>query len=172
MLIKLRFRFPEVLLGILLAVAIFAMGMLFASSPSFQQYSQPEKSSDGQHPKEKSIKIGESESSDDKIARYTLWLAILTGGLVVTAIGQGYFLLRSAKLAERALTDIERAFVSIDGFNFELTTMEDMKETEILEGEPEWHRKHPGLVIRRFALQPRWKNSGNTPTKNMTIQVD
>jgi hypothetical protein len=28
------------------------------------------------------------------------------------------------------------------------------------------------LFITRFALQPRWKNGGNTPTRRMTIQVD
>jgi hypothetical protein len=78
-----------------------------------------------------------------------------------------------AKSGQKVFEATERAFVFLDGFDFELTTREDMKDPpELYEGEPEWHRTHPGLVIRRFALQPKWKNSGNTPTKNLKIQID
>jgi hypothetical protein len=68
----------------------------------------------------------------------------------------------------------QRAFVFIDGFNFELTTRADVKGAldASYEAEPQWHQHHPELVITRFAIQPRWKNGGNTPTSNMTIQVD
>jgi hypothetical protein len=159
-----KFCVPEIVLGVFLAVAIFAMGMLFASSrhPPAEQKSAAQAGQSGG--------VVAHKDSENKL---TDWLLVLFNGLL---FGSTILLWnannRSAKIAERALTEIERAFVSLDGFNFELTTKEDMKETEILEGEPEWHRKHPGLVIRRFALQPQWKNSGNTPTKNMTIQVD
>jgi hypothetical protein len=46
---------------------------------------------------EKSVQAGNAESADDRVARYTLWLAILTGGLVMASAFQGYFLIRSDK---------------------------------------------------------------------------
>lgn len=79
---------------------------------------------------------------------------------------------RLAKSGQQIFEATERAFVFLDSFDFELTTKQDLKDNVTLDGEPEWHRTYPGLVIRRFDLQPKWKNSGNTPTKNMTIQVD
>jgi hypothetical protein len=78
-----------------------------------------------------------------------------------------------AKSGQRIFEATERAFVFLDGFNFELTTRADAKvPTYSNEVEPEWHSSHPELVITRFALQPRWKNGGNTPTKDMTIQIN
>jgi hypothetical protein len=64
----------------------------------------------------------------------------------------------------------QRAFVHIDGFNYELTTAADRTPVDV-EYLPERYKSQPELYVTRFAFQPRWKNSGNTPTKNMTIQV-
>jgi hypothetical protein len=73
---------------------------------------------------------------------------------------------------ERALTKTERAFVYIDGFDFELSTLADGKQPiEFFGDQPEWHRSNPELVITRSSLQPRWKNGGTTPTKNITIRL-
>jgi hypothetical protein len=63
----------------------------------------------------------------------------------------------------------ERAFVFLDGFDTELSTGEDTDHSNSL---PERYNKHPELYIARFAVLPRWKNGGNTPTKKLTIQVD
>ena len=65
----------------------------------------------------------------------------------------------------------QRAFVFIDGFNFELTTAAD-GDDDRLEFLPDDYKKRPELYITRFAVQPRWKNGGATPTKNMTIQTN
>lgn len=65
----------------------------------------------------------------------------------------------------------ERAFVFLDGFDYELTVFSDGKEGEI-ESLPEKYKIRPELYITRFAVCPRWKNSGNTPTKRMSIKVD
>ncbi len=100
-------------------------------------------------------------------------IAIFTVILAISTIGLWAATNRLWAAGERALITTERAFVYIDGFNFELTTRADGKQPlEFFEGEPVWHRSHPELAITRFALQPRWKNSGTTPTKNMRIQVD
>ncbi len=39
------------------------------------------------------------EENDEALVRYTLWLAVLTGGLVLVSAGQGFFLLRADKTA-------------------------------------------------------------------------
>jgi hypothetical protein len=54
------------------------------------------------HPVARNIEAVRSttkEDNDAALARYTLWLAILTGGLVVVSAGQGFFLLRADKTA-------------------------------------------------------------------------
>jgi hypothetical protein len=40
-----------------------------------------------------------ADSADDRIARYTLWLAIFTGALVIVSGFQGYFLIRADRTA-------------------------------------------------------------------------
>ena len=65
----------------------------------------------------------------------------------------------------------DRAFVFINGFNYELTTaLESLLGTENM---PAFYRtpETRGLYVTRFACQPRWRNSGATPTKNMKILV-
>ena len=67
---------------------------------------------------------------------------------------------------------IQRAFVFVEGFNYELTTMADTLDLGARELLPEFYKSMPEMFITRFAIQPRWKNSGNTPTKNMAIQTN
>ena len=68
-----------------------------------------------------------------------------------------------------ALETTERAYVFLDGFAPEITTAEDVHEAR--NHLPERYRDDPGLFMTRFAVRPRWKNGGNTPTKRMTVQV-
>jgi hypothetical protein len=70
-----------------------------------------------------------------------------------------------------ALETTERAFVFLDGFDVELSLAPD-REGGYADDLPERYKSYPELYITRFAVQPRWKNGGNTPTKKMTIQVD
>jgi hypothetical protein len=74
------------------------------------------------------------------------------------------------KAGNEALEVTERAFIFIDGFNTELTTAIDAK---INSGKlPERYKSRPELFITRFAVQPKWKNGGNTPTVGMTIRIN
>jgi hypothetical protein len=75
------------------------------------------------------------------------------------------------RASEKALQTTERAFVFIDGFNVELTTAADA-EPFVLTDLPERYQNYPELFITRFAVQPKWKNGGNTPTKRMKICID
>jgi hypothetical protein len=73
------------------------------------------------------------------------------------------------KSGRDALEATERAFVFIEGFDIELTTAANARiELGTL---PERYRAVPELCITRFAAIPRWKNSGNTPTRKMIIRV-
>jgi hypothetical protein len=103
------------------------------------------------------------------ISTIGLWLA--TNNLWRAGEKQIEFTGDSVAIAKDALLKTERAFVFLDGFNIELTTAADSSvvENEIL---PEPYRNDPGLFITRFSAQPRWKNSGTTPVKNMRISVN
>jgi hypothetical protein len=107
----------------------------------------------------------------DKPPNITDWLLVLFSGLL---FGSNVFLWRannrSAGIAERALIEIERAFVSLEGFIVELSTAADAAIDPAFI--PERYRTDPGLCETRCALIPKWKNSGRTATKNMTIQVN
>jgi hypothetical protein len=107
-----------------------------------------------------------------------IWVAAFTGLLFVsTALlwnatdQNAKAALKAANVADDALKTIERAFVFVEGFDVELTSAADAKEVRP-ENLPPRYQSEPELFITRFALLPRWKNSGSTPTRNMTIQVN
>ena len=160
---QIKFRIPEILFGALLAVAVFAMGMMVESSR--QQLTTQDSPTNPSH----GSGIVSPKDSENKT---TDWLLVIFNGLL---FGSTVLLWnannRSAKIAERTLVDLERAFVFIDGFNYELTTLADAGISEdVMEGLPPSTDR--SLYVTRFAVQPRWKNSGNTPTREMKIQVD
>lgn len=99
MFVKLRFCFPEFAFGILFAVALFATGAVFGSSSVVQPSNGPVQTINKQESKEKPANTAKNDGPDDRIARYTWWLAILNACLVVASVGQGYFLIRSDKTA-------------------------------------------------------------------------
>ena len=114
---------------------------------------------------------------DRRIANYTGYLALFTFLLFVFTAALWWVTLQLSRDAKKAsdrqaeeLRKIERAFIFLDGFNVELTTAEDTDAAS--RSVPERYVSDPGLVITRFAIQPRWKNSGNTPTRNMTVRVN
>lgn len=82
------------------------------------------------------------------------------------------------RAGKEALEATDRAFVFIDGFNVELTVLSDLVHSRSRTLGPApflpngQRAENPDLFVTRFAVQPRWKNGGNTPTKGMTIRVD
>ena len=98
----------------------------------------------------------------------TLVISAFTIVLVLVANRQAKFTADSVAIAKDALLKTERAFVFIDGFNVELTTLADGPR----DAEAEMHlsdrvKSDPGLYVTYFAVQPRWKNSGTTPTDDL-----
>jgi hypothetical protein len=106
-----RFRIPEIVLGALLTVAVFAMGYVVGSwvPPPSQQI---EKADHLQTANE-----GAERTAEKQIAYYTKWLAWFTGALVAVSGIQGYFLLRAdktARIAANAAQKSATAAVNVD----------------------------------------------------------
>jgi hypothetical protein len=93
-----RFRIPEIVLGVFLTVAVFAMGFVVASSvpPPSQQIEKADH--------QQAANEGAERTAEKQIAYYTKWLAWFTGALVAVSGIQGYFLLRADKTARIAAT--------------------------------------------------------------------
>jgi hypothetical protein len=96
-------------------------------------------------------------------------IALFTALLFAATIGLWLSTRRLWKVARETFEASERAFVFVDGFTPEVTTLADQPDVMFPESVPPQNR---GLVVTRFAVQPRWKNGGNTPTRDMRIQVD
>jgi hypothetical protein len=100
MLIKLRFRFPDVLFGVLLAVAIFAMGALFWSSPNSSAPTQTQTDT----------KSGErSPANKQEIAWWQDPLAVFTLGLVFIGLVQAGIFYGQMRLIRKSLRPAEQA---------------------------------------------------------------
>jgi hypothetical protein len=99
-------RIPELLIGFLLAIALCAIGLVFV----------PSLLPDGAH-------LTGHEAADERVARYTWWLAILTFGLVLVSGFQGFFLIRADRTARmsadaaqaqtRNFTKLERPYIYV-----------------------------------------------------------
>jgi hypothetical protein len=99
------------------------------------------------------------DSRDALTAIATVFIALFTCTLYLATTEQ----------AIEALETTERAFVFLDGFTIELTTAADTQLNVTL---PDRYKSSTDLYITRFAIFPRWKNSGNTPTVKMTIKIN
>lgn len=97
-------------------------------------------------------------------------LVLITGALAIFTFGLWSGARADSKRQAKEIRQIERAFVHLDGFNVELATADSNKYMNT-ESIPEPYKDDPELFIGRLAVQPRWKNGGNTPTRNMRIQV-
>jgi hypothetical protein len=113
----------DILIGILIASVFWVCVFVWQSSqPPYSASSKSERC-------ENSNAECAKASVDERLAIYTWWLAVLTGGLVLTAVGQGYFLLRADRTTRLLVSETRRigeaqtrAYVSIKaaGVNFML----------------------------------------------------
>ena len=78
---------------------------------------------------------------------------------------------KSNEISRETFESSERAFVFIDGFDIELTSRADALEPASIERRA-LEGRDPRLQITRFAAQPKWKNGGNTPTRNMRFRTN
>ena len=122
------------------------------------------------------------EKADDKIARYTEWLAILTGGLVLVSAVQIWFLIQadrtaqktagaalkaaeatesSVEVARSALRDTERPFVYLKTVE---VLVEKGPSTAGMGTAIEFEEARP---VIGFTFTPLWGNSGRTPARRI-----
>ena len=97
------------------------------------------------------------------LAFYTLILAIVAFLQFVALVAQALLLggtlkatTVAANVAKDALITTERAFVFLDDIDTEYSTQPRGSSSE----------------FRFLTLKPRWRNSGNTPTRNMRIRIN
>jgi hypothetical protein len=92
-------------------------------------------------------------------AAATVFIAVFTVVLSIVSRRQAILTRDSVRIAERALTTAERAFVFVEDF--------DPDVVYGFQGSGADNR-----IINHLAIRPRWRNNGNTPTKNMAIIVN
>lgn len=189
-----QFRVPEIVFGALIGIVI---SLFAAGVGSYQaEHCEQAKHTEAQAPEPKH-EIPASQQKPDRQyqveeqPKHAPHFGCGAAGLIPSFIGfmdahEGFFvgsftlalvfatifLWKSTnalyEAGETALTVSERAYVYLDGFDFELTVASDAKEVDIRKL-PEPYRDCPELYITRFAVFPRWKNSGSTPTKSMVV---
>src|SRR5216684_9378641 len=136
--LKLRANIPEIILGVFLTVAVFAMGMVFESSrtPTSSEKTQQSNNYSG-------TPIAPEHTAD----KTTDWLLVALNFLLVVSTGLLWRANnRSAKIAERALTGLERPWLFLEG-----TTIS--------------RRDLPGqqLIPNNWFIKLHWKNVGRAP---------
>jgi hypothetical protein len=140
MLIKLRFRFPEILLGVLLSVAIFAMGAAFWSSPNSSAPTQPQTDTkSGEHSPGNKPEIAWWQ---DPVAVFTLglvFIGVVQAGiffgqmrLIGKSLGPAEQAAKAAQAAAEHIPRVERAylFVKVKNENFGVILSEYTKMTD------------------------------------------
>jgi hypothetical protein len=167
-----RFRVPELFLGAFLAVAIFAMGLLFASS-AFQPY-RAEQQDTTAHRADKESNQGHQAKSlwipEDSTGFFTLWIAAFTGILAVSTI----FLWRStrdAAIAGRRAAEhiprVERAYLFVGPFH-PITQMKLNENYQITKVglRFENHGKTPAILKSAYGQFSDWMPTDEVPTYN------
>ena len=82
---------------VLFGCSAVPLGFEFKEAAGYKARQQTQSSQN--RPEKKSDDVVVPDKADDRIARYTFWLAMLTGGLVVVSAVQIFFLIRADKTA-------------------------------------------------------------------------
>lgn len=89
-----KFRVPELVIGCLLTVAVLSIGLTLSSSSPLEIFS------------------AHADTPDERVARYTGWLAVLTAGLVASSAVQFYFLNKAEKTSQALARLAREEFVA------------------------------------------------------------
>ena len=105
-------------------------------------------------------------SPEDRIADYTFWLTICTGGLVVIGAFQVWLLLGAEKTTRRAAdAATESARIAASALTFTQRAWMSVKEHMCIP-----IREVDGHILG-WRLSVKWENVGNTPAKRVTAGV-
>jgi hypothetical protein len=137
--------------------ALFVTGLFWGAAASSKPSLQTQiHTASEQHPEKKSDEISRPETADDRIARYTLWLAIFTGALVVVSGVQIAFLIRADKTARISANAAKTAADAAIAGQRPWVFLEKVHiQNRNVEGEP--------MVMNNFFYSVRWKNVGSGP---------
>jgi hypothetical protein len=167
----LRFRIPEIVLGVLLTVAVFAIGYVVASSmqPPSQQIEKTD------HPQ--TADEGGERTAEKQIAYYTKWLALFTGALVAVSGIQGYFLLRADRTARIAANAAQLSAESAHGLALPIVGADSPHLLDIdgpvPTGEPYGGSDVTGLPGKFSAIPAiNFRNEGQTPAFPVKVVVE
>ena len=97
----------------------------------------------------------------DPVATFTAVLAALTLGLIVTGAIQVYWMRQTVSDATAQHVISNRAFVFLENF-------ENIFNTSTVPGNP----RVDARISSDFPIVSKWKNSGRTPSKNLTLRVN
>lgn len=142
MLIKTKSYIPEIFVGALLAVAIFGLGVAFELSrfPASNNQLAGAANNSGSL-------IGAQNSTD----KLTDWLLVgINFFLVVSTVGLWIATNRSARISERALTQLERPFVGIKILEDGLTNLENGVEHKQLRFKLVNYGRAPAIITQLF----------------------
>jgi len=93
-----------------------------------------------------------------------LWVALFTFFLAISTLFLWRATRNSVAIATRSLHDLERAFVFLDGFDADIG--------QIVEpGDPTGRPDRLSMQVSQCRIRPKWKNSGSSPTRNMSFQI-
>lgn len=111
-----RFRIPEIVLGMLIASSLFILVFLFASTQPPQPAKDQQTASEcgGGNCEGQIRETFWQRTITDPVAFFTLWVAVFTLVLGAATIGLLRATNRSAQIAERALVGLERPVVYVD----------------------------------------------------------
>jgi hypothetical protein len=163
-----RFRTPELFLGAFLAVAIFAMGMLFASSRLLP--------SPNATPRQ-TVEVQSLWVPTDSVGLYTLVLAAFTALLVVVSGIQGYFLLRADKTARIAANAAQLSAESAHGLALPIIGAESPELLDThgpIPADGAFGGSSQGDLPGEFSAIPAiiFRNDGQTPAFPIKVVVE
>jgi hypothetical protein len=115
MLVKLKFHSPEIVLGMLLAVAIFAIGMVFSSHHPVDNNAPTNNNN-----KTETNRI--VKPADERIADYTLALDLLTFVLAAATIGLGIITGAGIRNQSNETRILQRAYIVAEPYGIDTFT--------------------------------------------------
>jgi hypothetical protein len=146
-------------------LAAFALGALafFYGSQSLKCTDNPRSEACSAHAKEKSYEIQSAEKADDRIATYTLWLAVFSALLVIVSVVQWTALIKADKTARRT-ADAARDTARATGESVTLASNNAERQLRAYVYVSRAVRVTPHHAAPGFALEI--KNFGRTPAKS------
>jgi Na+-transporting methylmalonyl-CoA/oxaloacetate decarboxylase gamma subunit len=170
-----RFRVPEIFLGAFLAVAVFAMGILFASSwPDSKQTAQAITSQQTEKHSEKAKTpddelIGSTWLTKDAAGFFTFWLVVVGVGQVILFYVQLRLISAAAVDAEKAGIAAERAAdATTASVDLARSTAEKQLRAYVLVTNIAISGVEPDATPTANII---FKNSGQTPASDLQVFV-